>query len=127
MPLIALIERTGETTTILRGTDWLNHLQFSPTDPALLLFCHEGPWHKVDRTWTIRPDGSGLTLVDRRSMTMEIEGHEFFGNHGREVWYDLQTPRSEVFRLASFELATGRRTWNHLEGARRGKTPRCKT
>ena len=21
-------------------------------DPAQLLFCHEGPWHKVDRTWT---------------------------------------------------------------------------
>jgi len=28
---------------------------------------------------------------------MEIEGHEFFGADGRTVWYDLQTPRSEVF------------------------------
>jgi len=115
MQLIVLDARTGETRTILRATDWLNHLQFSPTDPGQLLFCHEGPWHKVDRTWTIRADGSGLTLIHPRTMNMEIEGHEFFGSDGREVWYDLQTPRSGVFWLASYELATGRRTWYHLE------------
>jgi oligogalacturonide lyase len=39
------------------ATDWLNHVQFSPTDPTLMMFCHEGPWHKVDRIWTIRTDG----------------------------------------------------------------------
>jgi oligogalacturonide lyase len=115
MQLFAMDAATGATKTILRSTDWLNHVQFSPTDPAQLLFCHEGPWHKVDRTWTIRADGSGLTLVHRRTMNMEIEGHEFFGSDGREIWYDLQTPRSEVFWLASYELATGRRTWYHLE------------
>jgi oligogalacturonide lyase len=115
MQLFVLDGKTGETKTILRSTDWLNHVQFSPTDPAQLLFCHEGPWHKVDRTWTIRADGTGLTLVHRRTMSMEIEGHEFFGSDGREVWYDLQTPRGEVFWLARYELATGRRTWYHLE------------
>jgi len=117
MQLFVLDVKTGETRTIHRSTDWLNHVQFSPTDPAQLLFCHEGPWHKVDRTWTIRADGTGLTLVHRRTMNMEIEGHEFFASDGRSIWYDLQTPRSEVFWLASYELATGRRTWYHLERA----------
>jgi oligogalacturonide lyase len=117
MQLFVLDAASGATKTILRSTDWLNHVQFSPTDPAQLLFCHEGPWHKVDRTWTIRADGSGLTLVHRRTMNMEIEGHEFFGSDGREVWYDLQTPRSEVFWLASYELTTGRRTWYHMQRA----------
>jgi len=115
MQMFVIATKTGEAKTILRSTDWLNHLQFSPTDPNLLLFCHEGPWHTVDRTWTIRADGSGLTQIHRRTMNMEIEGHEFLSPDGRWVWYDLQTPRSEVFWLAGYELASGRRTWYHLE------------
>ena len=115
MQMFTIDTRTGAVTTILRSTDWLNHLQFSPTDRGQLLFCHEGPWHKVDRTWTIRVDGTGLTQVHRRTMNMEIEGHEFFGADGRDIWYDLQTPRSVVFWLARYELGTGRRTWFHLE------------
>jgi oligogalacturonide lyase len=115
MQLFVLDVKTGGMKTILRSTDWLNHLQFSPTDPTLLLFCHEGPWHKVDRTWTIRTDGSDLTQIHHRTMNMEIEGHEFFSGDGRQVWYDLQTPRSEVFWLAGYELATRRRTWYRVE------------
>ena len=53
--------QTGEVKTIHKANDWLNHLLFSPTDPTLLMFCHEGPWHKVDRIWTIRTDGSQVT------------------------------------------------------------------
>jgi oligogalacturonide lyase len=115
MQLFVMNIKTGEVKTILRSSDWLNHLQFSPRDPSLLMFCHEGPWHKVDRTWTIRTDGTGLTQIHHRTMNMEIEGHEFFSGDGRQIWYDLQTPRSEVFWLAGYEVATGRRTWYHLE------------
>jgi oligogalacturonide lyase len=115
MQLFVLNVKTGVVSIILRSTDWVNHVQFSPTDPAVLMFCHEGPWHKVDRTWTIRTDGTGLTQVHQRTMNMEIEGHEFFSGDGRQIWYDLQTPRSEVFWLAGYELATGKRTWYHLE------------
>jgi oligogalacturonide lyase len=115
MELFTLNVKSGETRTILRSTDWINHVQFSPTDPGQLLFCHEGPWHKVDRTWTIRTDGTGLTQIHRRTMNMEIEGHEFFSPDGRTIWYDLQTPRSEVFWLAGYEIATGTRTWYHLQ------------
>jgi oligogalacturonide lyase len=114
MQLFTLNVKTGDVRTIYRSTDWLNHLQFSPTDPTLLMFCHEGPWHKVDRTWTIRVDGSGLTQIHHRTMNMEIEGHEFFSADGRTIWYDLQTPRSEVFWVAGYEIATGKRTWYHL-------------
>lgn len=115
MQLFTLNVKTGELKTIHRSTDWLNHLQFSPMDPTLLMFCHEGPWHKVDRTWTIRADGSGLLQIHRRTMNMEIEGHEFFSGDGRTIWYDLQTPRSQVFWLAGYEVATGKRTWYHLQ------------
>jgi len=106
---------TGETKNFNRGTDWLGHLQFSPTDPTLLMFCHEGPWHKVDRIWTIRTDGSDLKLVHQRTMIMEIAGHEFFSADGKTIWYDLQTPRGEDFWVAGYEIATGKRTWYRLQ------------
>ncbi len=115
MSLITINTKTGEVKTLLKVTDWLGHLQFSPTDPGLIMFCHEGPWHEVDRIWTIRTDGTGLTNIHKRTMNMEIAGHEFFGADGKMIWYDLQTPRGEDFWLAGFELATGSRTWYHLQ------------
>ena len=115
MSLITIDTKTGDVKTLLTGTDWLGHLQFSPTDPNLIMFCHEGPWHKVDRIWTVHTDGTDLTNIHKRTMNMEIAGHEFFGADGKTIWYDLQTPRGEDFWLAGFELATGARTWYHLQ------------
>ncbi|MEO5917825.1 MAG: oligogalacturonate lyase family protein [Luteolibacter sp.] len=106
---------TGETKSVNRGTDWLGHLQFSPTDPDLLMFCHEGPWHKVDRIWTIRSDGSDLKLIHKRTMIMEIAGHEFWSADGKSIWYDLQTPRGEDFWVAGYEVSSGVRTQYHLQ------------
>jgi oligogalacturonide lyase len=115
MALFTVDLRSGQVNIFHRSTDWLGHVQFSPTDPGLVMFCHEGPWHKVDRLWTVRVDGSGLTKLHTRTMNMEIAGHEFFGPDGKSVWYDLQTPRGEDFWVAGYELATGKRTWFHLE------------
>ena len=70
------------------------------------MFCHEGPWHKVDRIWTIRSDGSGLQKIHARTMDMEIAGHEFFAPDGKTVWYDLQTPRGKEFWLAGRVLGS---------------------
>jgi oligogalacturonide lyase len=107
--------KTGEFKVIHRENDWTNHLQCSPTDPLQILFCHEGPWHFNDRTWTVRADGTPARLLHERTMNMEIEGHEFFSPDGKMVWYDLQTPRSAVFWLAGIDLATGHRTWYNLQ------------
>jgi oligogalacturonide lyase len=107
--------KTGEFRVIHRENDWTNHLQCSPTDPQQILFCHEGPWHFNNRTWTIRTDGGPARALHERTMNMEIWGHEFFSQDGKTVWFDLQTPRSTVFWLAGVELATGRRTWYNLQ------------
>lgn len=84
-------------------------------DPTLLMFCHEGPWHKVDRIWTIRTDGSGLKKIHTRTMAMEIWGHEFWSADGKTIYYDLQIPRGEDFWLVAYEVETGRRRWYHLQ------------
>jgi oligogalacturonide lyase len=115
MAMFTIDTRNGEIKVIHRATDWLNHLEFSPTDPTLLMFCHEGPWHKVERIWTIRADGSHITKIHTRTMAMEIFGHEFWSHDGKTIWYDLQTPRGEVFWLAGYNVETGERTWYHLD------------
>jgi len=106
--------KTGRSVTNGFQYAWLNHLQFSPTDPNLLLYCHEGTWHEVDRIWTIRTDGSEQRLMHQRAMDMEIEGHEFWSHDGKLIWFDLQTPRSQDFWLANVDVKTGKETHYHL-------------
>ena len=84
----------------------MNHLLFSPTDPTLLMYCHEGMWQKVDRIWMIHTDGTHNTLIHKRTMVMEIAGHEFWGLDGKTIWYDWQYPKGEDFFLASYNLQT---------------------
>ena len=110
MSLYTVNIKTGELKMFHPATDWLNHVQFSPTDPTLMMFCHEGPWHKVDRIWTIRTDGSDLKKIHTRTMDMEIAGHEFFSQDGKQILYDLQTPKSQVFWLASYDINSGKMT-----------------
>ena len=108
-------EKPGTITTLLHSTDWVNHLLFSPTDPTLLMYCHEGPWQKVDRIWMIRTDGTHNRLIHKRTMLNEIAGHEFWGLDGETIWYDWQYPKGEDFFLAGYNLKTGRRTAYHLQ------------
>lgn len=108
MTLYTVNIKSGEVKTFHPATDWLNHVQMSPTDPTLIMFCHEGPWHKVDRIWTIRTDGSDLKKIHTRTMDMEIAGHEFFGQDGKHIYYDLQTPKGKVFWLAEYDIKTGK-------------------
>jgi oligogalacturonide lyase len=115
MEMFTVDLRTGAQRTIHRSTAWLNHLQFSPTDSALIMFCHEGPWHRVDRIWSMRIGDTEPHLVHRRTMNMEIAGHEFFDVSGRSIWYDLQTPRGTVFWLAHANPDGSGRQWFHVE------------
>jgi oligogalacturonide lyase len=115
MELFTVDLKTGEQRTIFRSTEWLNHVQFSPVDPQFLMFCHEGPWHGLDRIWSMRITDQKPQLLHRRSMNMEIAGHEFFDVNGRTIWYDLQTPRGEVFWLAKANPDGSDRQWFHVE------------
>jgi oligogalacturonide lyase len=108
--LFTIETATGKTNYIHRYEGWLGHIQFSPTDPTLLQFCHEGPWHKLDRIWHIRTDGTGLRLMHKRTMPMEIAGHEFWSPDGKTVWFDLQMPKGEKFFLAGVEVESGKTT-----------------
>jgi oligogalacturonide lyase len=99
---------TGEMKTVHSENNWLGHIQFSPTDPDILMFCHEGPWHKVDRIWRYNLKDKSTTLMHKRTMPMEIAGHEGFSPDGKTIWFDLQKPRGQTFYLAGADVASGR-------------------
>jgi oligogalacturonide lyase len=77
--------QTGQLNKIFTDSAWLNHVQFSSTDPSLLMFCHEGPWHKVNRIWTININTKEAKLMHKRTMDMEIAGHEWFSPDGKKL------------------------------------------
>jgi len=107
--------QTGEYRQLLFGTDWLGHVQFSPTDPNLLMFCHEGRQWKLDRVWLVRTDREAKPmLVHQRTMKMEIAVHEYWSDDGQWIWYDLQAPLGEDYWVAGYHVADGQRLWYHL-------------
>jgi oligogalacturonide lyase len=107
--------QTGKMFTLMHSTDWIGHMLFSPKDPTLLMYCHEGPWQKVDRIWMIHTDGTHNTLIHKRHIAMEIAGHEFWGLDGETIWYDWQPIKGQDFYLAGYDLSNGKRTAFHME------------
>jgi oligogalacturonide lyase len=120
MEMFTIDLRTGKVNVILRGTDWYNHLQFSPTDPTLLMYCHEGSGWRVDRIWTIRTDGTGNTMIPdeptkNRILEGELAGHEWWSPDGRTIYVDLRFIKGLVGFVASYNLDTRKHTWYHYE------------
>jgi len=105
--LFTLNVKTGELKKIFTDSAWLNHVQFSSKDPNLLMFCHEGPWHKVDRIWTIDVSTGKAKMMHKRTMPMEIAGHEFPSVDGKKIWFDLQLSKGKTFYLAAVDVKTG--------------------
>ena len=98
--------QTKELTKIDSEDTWLNHEQFSPVNPDLLLYGHEGPWDKVDRTWLINVKTRHKKLLHKRTVKGEINGHEWWSPDGNRVWFDLQIPRSVTFYLGGVNIRT---------------------
>ncbi len=106
--LFAIDLEAGTIDKIHTENTWLGHIQFSTTDPDILMFCHEGPWHKVDRIWNINIKTKEVRKIHERTVHREIAGHEFWSWDGKTIWYDLQIPRGETFYLAGYRPKSGK-------------------
>ena len=104
--LFTIDTKTGELKKIHEENTWLGHVQFSPTDPAILMFCHEGPWQKVDRIWTINVQTGDVKLMHKRTVENEIAGHEFFSPDGKSIYFDWQIPKGQTFYLGNVDINT---------------------
>jgi len=88
MVLYTINIKTGEFNYVFRAEhDWLNHVQFSPTDPTLLMYCHEGTWSQVDRIWQIRVVGETYTVQPGDTLEKIAAAH---GTYAAMVKYTAQ-------------------------------------
>jgi len=107
--------RTGQINTILHTTDWIGYAQFSPTDPDLIMYAHEGMYYESDRIWTMRSNGSQNQLIHQRTTKEESATLEFWSPDGKTIWYEWQNPRGKNYALVGYDVATGKRTLLKME------------
>lgn len=74
---------TGKPSVIWGEDEWISHVNVSPTDGNLVVFCHEGPWDRVQRLWVVRASsGETWPLLDH-GRYVSRSGHEVFLDDGR--------------------------------------------
>ncbi len=87
---LAYLDGSG-SFDVFRDTHWLSHFQFSPVEPTLATFCHEGPWHLVtQRIWLLDFVSHEAWPCFRQGEQDSI-GHEFWTQDGY-VFFDDRGP-----------------------------------
>lgn len=92
---------------------WLDHVQFSPTDPNLLIFSHEGP-SVPNRTWITDVSTTEPPRALIPNTATEGAVHEFFDPTGTAVYYDHQQPAGGAHSIGRVDVATGARSDNPI-------------
>lgn len=75
----------GRAEAIWGERNWISHVNISPVEPDLVLFCHEGSWHRVHRMWVVRASTGECWPLLKRGLYTERDGHEYFTTSGRVV------------------------------------------
>jgi len=75
---------TGKALACWGEHAWISHVCIHPTDPDLIMFCHEGSWgHVHQRMWTVK---AGETPAQAHKLypqhNNESVGHEYFTRNG---------------------------------------------
>ena len=71
----------------------------------------------MDRIWNIRTDGTQNTLIHHRTMEMEQDGHEWWGQDGKNIWYDLRMPEGVLSQVSGYNVETGERSRYNVDRA----------
>lgn len=89
--LLLLDLANEQETVVLEERVWLGHPQIRPGDHNTLMYCHEGPWNRVDcRMWLIHADGTGKRPVGYwepvpgQGAGTRV-GHEYFTPDGSHI------------------------------------------
>ncbi len=78
----------------MRDTHQVGHFQFSPDDPTIAMYCHEGPWNLVtQRMWGIDLAAREVWPLFRQEEKDSI-GHEFWTQDGY-VFFDNRGPHHD--------------------------------
>lgn len=63
--------------------NWISHVITNPVNSDLIVFCHEGPWHLVQRLWVVNAATHQVHPLLKTKKHFERAGHEFFTDQGR--------------------------------------------
>ncbi|MCR2807702.1 oligogalacturonate lyase family protein [Paenibacillus soyae] len=78
----------GEAEKVYEANAFITHIKASTTEPWLMTFCHEGPWHLVDhRIWGLDLRTGDAWRIRERLEAGEKVGHEFFYPDGVTIGY----------------------------------------
>ena len=81
----------GEPIVAVRDTCEGGHLQFSPVNPHLFMYCHEGPWHLVmQRIYLVNTETLDILPCFRQNKEDSV-GHEFWTRNGL-IFFDNRGP-----------------------------------
>jgi oligogalacturonide lyase len=75
----------GTAEAIWGEREWISHVITSPVDKDIIVFCHEGDWHLVQRTWVIKASTHEIWPIIETKRYLERAGHEFFTKKGTLV------------------------------------------
>ena len=90
--LVPLVDGQPGTAFIgVRDTCEGGHLQFSPTDPHLFMYCHEGPWHLIMQRIFLVDTNTLEVFPCFRQTKDDSVGHEFWTRDGR-IFFDNRGP-----------------------------------
>ncbi len=74
---------TGAPSCLWGEREWISHVNVSPTDANVVVYCHEGPWERVQRLWTLLADRGQARPVLAHGQLVSRSGHEAFLDDGR--------------------------------------------
>ncbi|MGN0907595.1 MAG: oligogalacturonate lyase family protein [Bullifex sp.] len=75
--------KKGTAECVFGGHHRITHASLKPDDGNCLLFCHDGPWHLVQRMWTMRISSDDVKPLFVQQHNLEGVVHEFFTPSGR--------------------------------------------
>lgn len=104
--IICYDTKLNTAETVYGGHHRITHASLKPDEGSRLLFCHDGPWHLVQRMWTVNVDTDEVLPLFPQQKYLEQIGHEFFTPSGRVVaQYSFRyRPDMEFFQHADIFL-----------------------
>jgi len=84
--MISYMDGSG-TFEAFHDTHWLGHFQFSPDEPTIAMFCHEGPWNYVQQRIFYIDILKRKVWPCFRQQEDDSVGHEFWTRDGN-VFFD---------------------------------------
>jgi len=84
--VVMRIDLKGESAEAIWGeSEWFSHTNISPVDSNIIVFCHEGPWHLLQRMWVVNALSHEIRPLLPQRRYLESSGHEFFTKSGKVV------------------------------------------